>query len=186
LVIAYNQVFDMPFTIVRPSALYGPRCVSRRVGQIFIENALAGKTLDIDGDGSERLDFTYIDDLTEAISLVIEKPAALNETFNLTYGSSRAIKDLVAALLVHFPDLECKHVDRDELMPFRGTLSIAKARDLLGYDPQFPIEKGIERYVKWYVEFSRHHNFLEQARSYRREAINGNGSRQLAGEYSRT
>ena len=37
LVIAYNQVFNLPYTIVRPSALYGERCVSRRVGQAFIE-----------------------------------------------------------------------------------------------------------------------------------------------------
>ena len=44
IVIAYNQVFDLPYTIVRPSALYGPRCVSRRVGQIFIENALRGQS----------------------------------------------------------------------------------------------------------------------------------------------
>ena len=47
LVIAYNQVFDLPYTIVRPSALYGERCVSRRVGQIFIENALSGKDIKI-------------------------------------------------------------------------------------------------------------------------------------------
>ena len=58
LVIAYNQVFKLPYTIIRPSALYGPRCVSRRVGQIFIESALEGTTLRVDGDGSERLDFT--------------------------------------------------------------------------------------------------------------------------------
>ena len=37
LIKAYNQVFDLPYTIVRPSALYGERCISRRVGQIFIE-----------------------------------------------------------------------------------------------------------------------------------------------------
>ena len=35
---SYNQVFDF-HTIVRPSALYGERCVSRRVGQVFIENS---------------------------------------------------------------------------------------------------------------------------------------------------
>ncbi|MEE9149606.1 MAG: NAD-dependent epimerase/dehydratase family protein, partial [Candidatus Tectomicrobia bacterium] len=34
IVIAYQQVFDLPYTIIRPSALYGPRCVSRRVGQV--------------------------------------------------------------------------------------------------------------------------------------------------------
>ena len=33
---SYNQVFDLPYTIIRPSALYGERCVSRRVTQIFI------------------------------------------------------------------------------------------------------------------------------------------------------
>ena len=32
---AYNQVFDTKYTIIRPSALYGERCISRRVGQIF-------------------------------------------------------------------------------------------------------------------------------------------------------
>ena len=45
MVIAYNQVFDLPYTIVRPSALYGPRCVSRRVGQAFIESAIVGDTI---------------------------------------------------------------------------------------------------------------------------------------------
>ena len=63
LVIAYNQAFDLPYTIIRPSALYGERCVSRRVGQIFIENALQGTEITITGDGSDRLDFTYIGDM---------------------------------------------------------------------------------------------------------------------------
>jgi len=40
IIIAYNQVFNLPYTILRPSALYGERCISRRVGQIYIENAL--------------------------------------------------------------------------------------------------------------------------------------------------
>ena len=56
LVIAYNQVFDLPYTIIRPSALYGMRCVSRRVGQIFIENALTGQDIKIGGEGNDRSD----------------------------------------------------------------------------------------------------------------------------------
>ena len=59
LVKAYNQVFDLPYTIIRPSALYGERCVSRRVGQIFIENAIQGNEININGDGEDKLDFTY-------------------------------------------------------------------------------------------------------------------------------
>ena len=76
LVIGYHQVFGLPYTIIRPSALYGERCVSRRVGQAFIENALAGQDLTVNGDGSDALDFTYIQDLIQGIVglLLYRKP----------------------------------------------------------------------------------------------------------------
>ncbi|NJO19459.1 MAG: NAD(P)-dependent oxidoreductase [Spirulinaceae cyanobacterium RM2_2_10] len=150
IVIAYNQVFDLPYTIIRPSALYGPRCVSRRVGQIFIENALTGAKLRVDGDGEEKLDFTYIDDLVAGIALVIQNRQALNETFNLTYGGSRSIQDLAAIIRQHFPQVEVEYVERDKLMPFRGTLSVAKAKELLGYAPCNPIDIGFPKYIDWY------------------------------------
>ena len=67
LVKAYNNVFDLPYTIIRPSALYGERCVSRRVGQIFIENAIQNLDININGSGDEKLDFTYIEDLIQGI-----------------------------------------------------------------------------------------------------------------------
>ncbi len=153
LVKAYNQVFDLPYTIIRPSALYGPRCVSRRVGQIFIEKAMRGEALRVDGDGEEKLDFTYIDDLVQGLMKAIQSKAALNETFNLTYGSSRSIKDLIGIIRKHFPEIRVNHAERDRLMPLRGTLSVDKARKLLGYAPEFPIETGFERYISWYKEF---------------------------------
>lgn len=150
MVIAYQQVFDLPYTIIRPSALYGQRCVSRRVGQIFIESALADEPLKVDGDGGEKLDFTYIDDLVEGIALSIERPEARNEIFNITYGSARPIRDLVEVLKREFGNLKVEHVERDQLMPFRGTLSIDKARQLLGFAPANPIDVGFPKYVKWY------------------------------------
>ena len=58
IVKAYNQVFNLPYTIIRPSALYGERCISRRVGQIFIENAINDHEIKIGGDGEDKLDFT--------------------------------------------------------------------------------------------------------------------------------
>lgn len=150
IVIAYQQVFDLPYTIIRPSALYGPRCISRRVGQLFVESAMCGRQLRVDGDGTERLDFTYIDDLLEGIKLVIRHPAARNQVFNMTYGQSRPLVDLVAIVREQFPDVEVKYVERDRLMPFRGTLSIKKAKDRLGYQPSNPIEVGLPKYIQWY------------------------------------
>jgi len=153
IVIAYQQVFNLPYTIIRPSTLYGPRCVSRRVGQVFIESALQGAKFRVDGDGTERLDFTYIDDLVNGLCLSILNPAARNQIFNLTYGRSRSIRELVEIVAAHFPEVKIERVERDRLMPFRGTLSVNKARTLLGYSPMNPIELGFVKYIDWYKQF---------------------------------
>ena len=155
LVIAYHQVFDLPYTIIRPSALYGERCVSRRVGQIFIENALTGKEITLHGDGSDRLDFTYIRDLAHGVQCVIENENSRNEVFNLTYGESRSLADMANVMRDHFPDLEISYKPKDKLTPDRGTLSVQKARDLIGYSPQFPLDRGYVDYIEWYKEFYR-------------------------------
>ena len=85
---SYNQIFDLPYTIIRPSALYGERCVSRRVGQIFIENAIQNLKIKINGDGNDKLDFTYIEDLIEGIAICCHNKKALNQTYNITDGTA--------------------------------------------------------------------------------------------------
>ena len=152
MVIAYNQVFDLPYTIIRPSALYGERCISRRVGQIFIENAIKGLEISINGDGSERLDFTYINDLVNGVVCVLTNNNSKNQTFNITYGQSRSISEMADILKEHFPDVKFKYLPKDKLMPDRGTLSVEKAKNLIGYQPSFPIEKGFVNYIEWYRE----------------------------------
>tara|TARA_B100000902_G_C27291843_1_gene907606 strand:- start:838 stop:1836 length:999 start_codon:yes stop_codon:yes gene_type:complete len=150
IIIAYNQVFNIPYTIIRPSALYGERCISRRVGQIFIESALHNKEIFIDGDGEEKLDFTYIKDLLSGIIQVISEPKSKNQIFNLTYGSARPILEMINILKDYFPNVVVKHKPRDSLTPIRGTLSIKKAKKLINYSPSWPLEKGYPEYIKWY------------------------------------
>lgn len=150
LVIAYNQVFGLPYTILRPSALYGERCVSRRVGQAFIENAITNRAVTINGDGGDLLDFTYIADLVQGVLLAIANPAAHNQVFNITYGAARSINQMADLLREHFPDVQVTHHPRDSLMPERGTLCVDKARRLLGYEPAYPLEQGYVEYIRWY------------------------------------
>jgi nucleoside-diphosphate-sugar epimerase len=154
LVIGYNQVFDLPYTIIRPSALYGERCVSRRVGQAFIENAIVGQDLTVNGDGTDELDFTYIDDVVQGVILSITEPQAINETFNITFGDARQMNQLAELVMERFPGIKLHHNPRDSLMPERGTLSIEKARQLLGYEPQHALEEGFVRYIDWYKDFA--------------------------------
>lgn len=154
LVIGYNQVFDLPYTIIRPSALYGERCVSRRVGQAFIENALVGEDLTINGDGTDGLDFTYIDDVVQGVILSMTKPEGINQIFNITFGRARQLNQLAQLVMGHFPGIKLRHNPRDSLMPERGTLSIDKARSLLDYEPQYPVEEGFVQYISWYRDFA--------------------------------
>ena len=155
LVIAYNQVFDIPYTIIRPSALYGERCVSRRVGQAFIENAIVGKNLSINGTGEESLDFTYIDDLIQGVTKCAVNPNSLNQIFNITYGEARSLNSLAEQIIKKFPNIKVNRQPRDALMPERGTLDISKARDLLDYQPTYPLEIGFEQYIDWNVQFAK-------------------------------
>ncbi len=153
IVKAYNQVFDLPYTIIRPSALYGERCVSRRVGQIFIENSLQDFDIDVNGNGEDKLDFTYIEDLVSGLKLCCENKNSINQIFNLTYGSAKKISELIDILKSEFPKTKINFKPREKFMPERGTLSIKKAKDLLGYEPKNPIEKGYIKYIRWYKKF---------------------------------
>lgn len=152
IVKAYNQTFGLPITIIRPSALYGPRCVSRRVSQIFLENAIEGKGLRVEGDGEEKVDFTYVDDLTEGVCLTLQRPEALGEIFNLTCGNARSLNELVDVIRNYFPTIPIEYTEREKLRPFRGTLSVDKARDLLGYKAENSLEIGIPKCIKSYSE----------------------------------
>ena len=150
LVTGYNQVFNLPYTIIRPSALYGERCVSGRVVQKFLESALKNQPLQMVGDGKEFLDFTYIDDLVQGIHLAMIKPKSLNNIFNITYGKSRSLIDLISVIKKNIKNIKIKKIKRDKLMPFRGTLSVQKAKKLIGYRPKFNLEKGIPKLIQWY------------------------------------
>jgi nucleoside-diphosphate-sugar epimerase len=150
MVKSYGHVFDIPYTIVRPSALYGERCVSRRVGQAFIENALRGRDLSVNGDGTDKLDFTYVSDVVGGVMAMIGSDKSYKETFNLTFGEGRSILDLAQLVLARFPGVTLVHNERDQLMPERGTLSNEKIRSLLGYRSSYPIEVGFNSYIDWY------------------------------------
>jgi nucleoside-diphosphate-sugar epimerase len=153
LVKAYNNVFDLPYTIIRPSALYGERCVSRRVGQIFIENAIQNLDININGSGDEKLDFTYIDDLVQGIYKSCINRNSINQTFNITFGNSRKLSELANLVKSEFPKVKINYVGREQFMPERGTLNVNKAKKLIDYSPQYKLDEGYIKYIQWYKNF---------------------------------
>jgi nucleoside-diphosphate-sugar epimerase len=142
---------DMNYTIIRPSAVYGPKDVTDRVVSKFFYNAVHGKDITIDGDN--RLDFTYVEDLAEGISLTLNNKDAFGKTFNLTYGESRTLDEL-ANIVVDITGSKSRIIKKEHnsLYPTRGTLSIHKARTHFGYDPKINLEEGLKRCWEWYQE----------------------------------
>ena len=144
---------NLDFVIIRPASVYGPTDLNRRVIQIFVENAIKGKSIRLNNNGEERLDFTYVEDTAEGFVLATLEPKARNETFNITYGESRSLRDLSDILKYHFPDLKVDVVpeEADVKRPKRGTLDNSKARRILGFNPKYNLEKGLEKYITFSI-----------------------------------
>lgn len=136
--------YKIPFNIIRPSAVYGPTDVNKRVIEIFLSNAIDNKEIIVHG-GDEKLDFTYVKDLVRGIVLSAIKNVS-GETFNITYGKSRKLIEVIKILKKFRPNLKYKVIERDNRKPRRGTLNISKAKRLLGYKPKYCLEKGLSEY----------------------------------------
>lgn len=152
---AYGDL-GLPYTIIRPCALYGPRCVSGRVTQKFVELAHNNQPIVIDGDGEGRHDFTSIHDLVDGIERVLTNETAKGEVFNLTAGQSRSLNELVAIIRDWYPTMQVTTGPLDPQKPSRGTMSCAKAHRLLGYVPQWQLDKGMDDYIGWYQGFRKY------------------------------
>ena len=84
---------------------------------------------------------------------------AEGNAFNITYGQGYTLKELADILKSHFPDLDINIVDEEDVFrPKRGALSIEKAKKLVGYDPRYSLEKGIQQYLDVYQKLEVYNN----------------------------
>lgn len=148
---AYH-LYGVNYTIIRPSALYGIRCISGRVSQKFIENALSGKPLLLEGGGGGMLDFTHIDDLVEGITRSLALKGGLNRTFNITFGNARSIADLAEIIRQVVPEVSLHQAPPAPEKPKRGTLKMDRAREYLGFVPSKPLDSGYKEFCAWYAD----------------------------------
>ena len=140
---ARRGCFD--YTIVRPSAVYGPRDIEDRVVSKFFMAAMRDEALIVNGP-HEKLDFTYIDDTVAGIIGAALHTRSLNQTYNISFGKSRTLLEaatLVTSLVGKGTiQIESRNID----FPSRAALSIANAHRDFGFNPKIAIEEGFERY----------------------------------------
>jgi len=137
---------DTEPVIVRPSGVYGPGDVNRRVVQAFCEAALDGRPARI-GSGA-AIDFTHVDDLAGGLVLAATHPSAGGRTFNMTRGAARSLDDLARVIgdAMGRP-LALERKPDAEIRPRRGPLDSSLARALLGFAAPTSLEVGIRSYL---------------------------------------
>ena len=148
LVKDYARRTDLAYTIIRPSAVYGPLDVEDRVISKFILNAMRGIPLKVNGAG-ETLDFTYVDDAADGIVAAALSDHTDNKTYNITKSHSHSLLDAANLAVKVAGQGEIIVGNRDLDFPSRGALNINAARRDFGFDPKIDVEQGFQNYYNW-------------------------------------
>lgn len=120
----------------------------------FIMQLLRNQRPTINGDGTQSRDFTYIENVIEAnLRACIAPTEAAGEVFNIAYGGQESLIDIyhhICSLLNQ--DLE-PHFGPERLGDIKhSNADISKARELLGYDPEWSFQRGITEAIEWYKD----------------------------------
>lgn len=121
----------------------------------FIKLLLNNKQPTINGDGNQSRDFTYIENVIEANLKALKADSKYaGEAFNIAYGGREYLNDIYNILV----DL----LNKNDIKPIYGpervgdirhsNADISKAKEVLGYDPDYSFERGIEEAIEWYVK----------------------------------
>jgi nucleoside-diphosphate-sugar epimerase len=142
----HRGCFD--YTIVRPSAVYGPRDVEDRVISKFFMAAMRDEVLKVNGE-NERLDFTHVTDTASGIVGASLSKDTAYRTYNITRGESRTLLEAAELIVKTVGKGKIAVTHKHEDYPSRGSLSITAARRDFGYDPKVGIEEGFQNYYEW-------------------------------------
>ena len=125
----------------------------------FVSQLMKGESPVINGDGNYSRDFTYIDNVIQAnlLSLVTTNKKAINTVYNVAFGDRNTLNDLMRYLKEYLSEFDSK-ISKVEVVygPNRAGdiphshASVDKAKELLKYNPQFTLQKGLKEAVKWY------------------------------------
>jgi len=154
----YHDVHGVASVVLRLTNTYGPGQLVKhsRQGFIgwFVRKAVEGSEIEIMGDGTQRRDLNYVDDVVDAMTLAAASPQAFGRVYNLGSGEPVSLEALARLLIevagrgslrfVPFPP-ERKSIDV-------GSVEIddARIRKELGWAPRVGLREGLERTVRYY------------------------------------
>ena len=144
---------NLDYVIVRPSGVYGPGDMPDRVVSKFFEKAMKNDPITLHN-GENKVDFTYVEDTVQGIIKAATSSVA-NVSFNITAGNATSLRTLANTIIeITNSESELEDTGNHKLYPMRGTLDISRAKDLIEYEPQYELKKGLEKYYEWIRQYT--------------------------------
>jgi UDP-glucose 4-epimerase len=149
----YASGYGLEIVHARTCWVYGPGLPRRRVPKIFIDAALAGGKLHLPSGGDFRVDHVNIDDCVDGIIKALDKLAHRYDVYHIATGDAPSLAEIVDMIKEMIPGADIgigpgayRYVDGTEAIR-KGALDINRARTELGYEPRYPIRKGLAAYI---------------------------------------
>ena len=154
---AYSKLYGIPATGVRFFTVYGPYGRPDMAYYKFAKKIMAGETLEIYNNGDMRRDFTYIDDVTEALMRILPEPPKGEVPYALyNIGNHAPVR------LMEFVELLEKALGKTAekkylpMQPGDVYETYADVSDLerdFGFAPDTPLEEGLKRFAEWFLDY---------------------------------
>ena len=151
----YHRQNKVNIRVVRIFNTYGPRMHPNdgRVVSNFIVQALTGQDITVYGDGSQTRSFCYVDDLIEGLIRMMQGPDDFTGPVNLGNPGEFSMLELaqmVVRLTGSHSDIVFRPLPQDD--PIQRQPDIALARKKLQWEPQIPVEEGLEKTIQYFKE----------------------------------
>jgi len=143
---AYHRLYNLPTTIVRTASVYGPGDRHRRVVNTFVDKALAKQPIEVEGDGKQLRQFTYIDDLIDGLVCVILAKKTEGKEYNIAGEKLYTLNDLAKVVEKLTKYTVIKHKKGRKVSTTRHLLDVTND---IGYTPKYDLEKGVKEVIKW-------------------------------------
>jgi len=149
---AYYKKWQLPVVIIRPFNIYGPRQVGESAVHRFVEAAIRHQTLEIFGSGEQIRSWCYIEDMIQAVLLILDSRRAIGQVYNIGNPQETLTVLELAKKVIKIARSQSKIVFRQRDYPDVELRipSIAKAKEELGYDPKVDLDEGLAKTIKWY------------------------------------
>lgn len=120
----------------------------------FLKQIISGEVPTINGDGKQSRDFTYIENVIEAnLKACLAPSSAAGEVYNIAYGGREYLLDIYYSLTEALKVKVEPNFGPERAGDIRhSNADISKAKELLGYSPEWSFERGIKAAIEWYKE----------------------------------